>query len=156
MRSPIACALFAALLLSTGCGGPIGPVPGGALSGEEASAPSDWSFANDVKQVQVETSPARPYSVNTWVGSVRGKLYVPTSMILGPENPAERTWVQNVLRDGAVRVRVAGKVYALSAVRVTDSAEYASVLAALDAKYELAPGDRDPVRAIWIFRMQPR
>lgn len=156
MRLLPAFALFIPLCTALACGGPLGPVSGGALSGEVAAVPSDWSFANAVEQVQIETNPADPYSVNTWIGSLDGKLYVPSSMIRGPENPAERTWVQHVQREPAVRVRIEGKLYALDAVRVTDESEYAAVLAALDAKYELAPGERDPARAVFIFRLEPR
>ena len=46
-----------ALFVFAGCG-PIGPFPGGALRGEVISADvADWSFADDLKNAQLETRP---------------------------------------------------------------------------------------------------
>jgi hypothetical protein len=82
------------LVLSFACGGPVGPVPGGALSGSVKPAPADWSFVELVEQVQLETKPAAPHSVNTWIGTSAGALYLPTSMIRGPKLPTERDiWI---------------------------------------------------------------
>ncbi len=142
--------------LFSGCGGPIGPLSGGALSGEVQPAPSDWGFAMDVEQVQLETNPAAPHSVNTWIGSVDGGLYLPTSMIRGPMLPTEREWVRNVEADDHVRVRIADAVYELRAVRVIDEAEAAAARAALEKKYALDATDMDPEREIWLFRLVPR
>jgi len=106
--------------------------------------------------VQVETRGAEPHSVNTWCAALDGKLYVPTSMIRGPKNPAEREWVRNVQRDPAVRLRVGDTLYDLVAVRVTDPAELEAARARLEAKYALDPAERDPEREIWIFRLEAR
>jgi hypothetical protein len=136
---------------------PIGPLSGGRLGGEvHPSDVTSWSFANGVTTCQLETNPGDPHSVNTWCVGWGQHLYIPTSMILGPTTPTEREWVQNVQTDTAVRVRVDGMVYELDAVRVIDDAEYASVLDALETKYELDPADREPEREIWIYRMQAR
>ena len=144
------------LAISLACGGPVGPVSGGVLSGEAAEAPANWSFVDGVDQVQLETNPAEPYSVNTWVGSAEGKLYVPTSMILGPNTPSEREWVRNAQADANVRIRISAKIYERRAVRVSDVAEYAAARAALEKKYALGPDDMDPEREIWIFRLDAR
>lgn len=144
----IACAL--------GCGGPVGPFPGGALSGEVAPLPGDASVVGGVPQVQLETNPAEPHSVNTWIAAHAGALYVPTSMIRGPKLPTERAWVRNVEADDRVRLRAGESIYALRAERVLDDSERAAALAALQAKYELGQGDLDPEREIWIFRLAPR
>ena len=59
----IALGLFFGLLFALACG-PLGPLPGGHLSGElEPSPPSNWAFADDQKTVQLETNPSDPYSV---------------------------------------------------------------------------------------------
>ena len=106
--------IVALTLTLTACSGPVGPFAGGALSGEEhVGAVTDWTFAADIETVQLETNPVDPYSVNTWIGVMHGSAYIPTSLILGADNPEEREWVRNVLADNRARVRIAGKVYAV-------------------------------------------
>lgn len=145
------------LLFVAGCG-PIGPIPGGALSGEVGPAVvTDWSFAEDVENAQLESRPADPHSVNTWFAIVDSRLYVPTSMILGPKHPDGRSWVANVADDDRVRIRLGETVFDRRAVRVPDgSEEYRLARSALEARYEVAPAEDDPERVIWIFRLDPR
>jgi len=117
---------------------------------------ADFTFANAVETIQLETSPASPHSVNAWCVAIGDRLYVPTSMIRGPKVPSEREWVRNAGADPRVRIRIAGEIYERSAVRVADAAEYDAARAALEKKYELDPAARDPEREIWIFRLDPR
>lgn len=153
MRSIVAMTL---LVTGIACGGPVGPIPGGELSGELTSPPADWTSLAEVETVQLETSPASPHSVNTWIGVVNGALYLPTSMIRGPKLPTEREWVRNVEHDERVRLRVGDRIYALRATRVLDAAEAGAARAALERKYALGADDMDPEREIWIFRLEPR
>jgi len=143
------------LSLALAACGPLGPLPGGRLSGPAAAAPADWSFTAEHAQVELETNPADPYSVNVWCAALGERLYVPTSMIRGPKQPTEREWVRNAVADPRVRVRIAGQVYERRAVRVSDPAELEAARAALEQKYELDPAERDPEREIWIFRLEP-
>lgn len=141
----------------TGCG-PIGPIPGGALDGSVGPAEvRDWGFADSTENAQLETRPNDPHSVNTWFAAVGPKLYVPTSMILGPKTPEKRSWVAHVDEDERVRIRLGDTVFERRARRVADtSPEYEAARAALEARYDIAPEDRDPDRTIWIFRLDPR
>jgi len=153
MKRIVLLAAFALLA----CGGPLGPISGGALSGDVRPAPADWAFAQPIEQVQLETRPDDPHSVNTWIGVANGALYLPTSMIRGPKIPKEREWVKNVSADDRVRVRIDGAIYQLRALRVADdSGEYAAAREALAKKYELGPDDIDPEREIWIYRLDAR
>jgi len=137
--------------------GPVGPFAGGALRGPVGDpVVSDWSFAATVETAQLETRPDDPHSVNTWFATIDDRLYVPTSMILGPRQPSERSWVSRVEADPRVRIRLGKTVYERIAVRVEDPSEYAAARAALEARYEIAPEDRDPERVIWIYRLDPR
>lgn len=147
-------AVTALLVGVLGCG-PLGPFPGRALRGPvHEGPPPDWHFVADVETIQVETRPERPYSVNTWVGEVDGRLYVPTSLILGPDDPNERSWVAHVRDDPRVRVRIEGVVYELLATRVEDPAEREAARVALLRKYD-REGDAHATQA-WIFRLDPR
>ena len=145
---------LAVLLVFAGCG-PLGPLSGGALRGPlHEGRVDDWSFTADVATVQLETNPADPHSVNTWCVALGDRLYVPTSMIRGPKSPDEREWVRNVLANPAVRIRIDGEIYPRIAFRVSNAAEYDAARAALERKYGLDPKERDPERAIWIFRLE--
>ena len=149
--------LFPILLAAcVGCG-PFGPVPGGHLSGEVGPRDvQDWSFASVEETAQLETRPLNPHSVNVWFLAAGPRIYVPTSMIRGPTNPAKRGWVSHVEEDPRVRIRLAGVVYERVATRVTDPQETEKVRAALEEKYQLGAADRDPQREIWVFRLDPR
>ncbi|MCR9094428.1 MAG: hypothetical protein NXI30_09435 [bacterium] len=140
-----------------GCG-PIGPIPGGALDGEVGPAVvADWSFADAVENAQLETRPGDPHSVNTWWGAVGGKLYVPTSMILGPKDPTGRSWVAHVSDDDRVRIRLGDQVFERRALRLPyGGAEYETARRAIEARYDIAVADRDPERTVWVYRLDPR
>lgn len=147
-------ALALAAACATGCG-PVGPFPGGALSGEPGDPThSSWEFAADEETAQLETRPSDPHSVNIWFAALGSELYVPTSMILGPKDPTERDWVTHVAADPRVRIRLEGRVFDRTAVRVTDADELEAARGALEQKYEL--DERDPERTVWIFRLEPR
>ena len=89
---------LSAMLVSCG---PLGPVPGGALNGELAlDAPSDWSFSNAHKTIQLEVRPSDPYSVNLWCVASNGKLYV------GAGQGASSVWARALLDEGRARVRI--------------------------------------------------
>ena len=137
-----------------GCA-PLGPVPGGALRGEtHAGRSPDWNSLAAVHTIQLESRPSDPYSVNTWLGVVDGVLYVPSSLIYGPDVPTERGWVRHVQEDARVRLRIEGTVYELRAVRIEDAATAERVRSALLEKYGVAP-DEHTAQA-WIFRMDAR
>src|SRR5262245_28767823 len=92
--------LVALALLLLGWG-PCGPIAGGELSGGSASAPADgWSFTNELSTIQVETRPSDPYSVTTWCVTDGKQLWVPS------RGAAKKQWVQNVLTDPHVRLRI--------------------------------------------------
>lgn len=140
--------LFASLL-ALGCG-PTGPLPGGKLRGELASeVPTDWAFADAVKNVQLETRPSAPYSVNVW-GAGIGKFFY-----LASGEGGESAWAQHILADPDVRLRVGDTIYELRAVRVEDDAQRERFLAALKRKYDWEPEPEAPEQA-WLFRLEPR
>jgi hypothetical protein len=145
-----------ALLGAIACG-PIGPFAGGRLSGDPGPAiVSDWSFADGLETASLETRPSNPRSVTIWFASIDSKLFVSTSMILGPTTPSKRSWVAQVAEDPRVRIRLGDVVYERVARKIEDEDEFASALVALEAKYDLEPKDRDPERTVWIYRLDER
>ena len=142
---------YAALLslLVLGCG-PIGPFPGGRLSGDVATGlPVDWSFADGEKTVQLETRPSAPYSVNLWGVSIGDRFY------LASGSGGEANWVEHIAKDPNVRLRVGGTIYELRAIRVSNETHSERFLEALKRKYDWEPSVRERDEA-WLFRLDPR
>ncbi len=142
-------ALLSFSLLALGCG-PIGPFPGGSLSGDVATAlPTDWSFADEEKTVQLETRPSAPYSVNLWGVSIGDRFY------LASGSGGEAKWVEHIAKDPNVRLRVGGTIYELRAARVSNETHSERFLEALKRKYDWEPSVRERDEA-WLFRLDPR
>ena len=142
--------LLFALLFALGCG-PLGPLPGGRLSGKlEPTPPLDWSFADDEKTVQLETNPSDPYSVNVWGAGIGEGFY------LAAGGGSESKWAQNIGRDPEVRLRIAGRIYELRALRVDEDPRVREdFLAAMKHKYDWDPSAEETQKA-WLYRLDPR
>ena len=95
------------------CGGPMGPIPGGELEGEELAWPADWSFSDDVENILLETNPSDPYSVTVWGVYVENDVYVVGAT-------AESRWVQNLLTNPRARFSVSGDIYTAWVEQVED------------------------------------
>jgi hypothetical protein len=134
--------------------GPCGPIAGGRLDGEAASAlPASWAFTDAISTIQVETKPADPYSVTTWCFTDGSALYVPS------RGAARKPWVTNVTADPQVRVRIGDAIHAMRIERVTDVDTLRRLIPLLRAKYRMArwgmsddPGDSPDT---WFFRLLP-
>ncbi|HEY2775156.1 MAG TPA: DUF2255 family protein [Candidatus Binatia bacterium] len=108
--------------------GPLGPIPGGALSGPVNSTENpDWSKIG--KELELEIRPSRPWSLHIWGVVVDGELYSPSAF------GAWRRWPKVVLEDPRVRLRTNGQVYGRLLERVTDPALKKRVGEALAEKY---------------------
>lgn len=117
----VVCLLAAVLLIA--CGGPLGPIAGGRLSGPESAAPvRDWSVVADQPIMEIEVRPERPYSVKIHYYLVGGRLYFEAA-----PNGWSR-WRGFLHEDPRVRVRFGERVYAGRAVEVTDPGEIGAVL----------------------------
>lgn len=132
-------------LLLAACNGPLPFLAGGKLSGESASAPTDWSFAGDSGTAQLETRPEDPYSVNLVFTVLDGRAYVNAG-------DTETRWVKNIEANPSVRLRIDGRLYDLRAERVTDRAEIEAFAAAWTSQssFRRDPATLDPV---WIYRL---
>jgi hypothetical protein len=106
-------------------GGPLGPIPGGALSGEAAAElPADWSFANREPYLLVESRAfAVPWSGRVWFLAHRGRLHLLLPAFFGDD--LER----RLAVDPHLRVSLDGRLYDQVAVPVTDDADVADLLA---------------------------
>lgn len=145
-------ALAALLFAAPFFDGPFGPLPGGAFrAGPEADLPARWPEGSVGATVEIETHPARPWSVTTWAVVLDDALYVPADFL----NPLKR-WPFFVLEDPRVRVRVAGVRYAGRATLVRDDATVARLREAIGRKYRVAPDGLAARTEVWFFRIGSR
>lgn len=128
--------------------GPIGPVPGGPLTGEVVIGPiTDWTFTDEHMQIQVETRPSFPHSVTTICFTHEGQLYVPAL------NPRGKSWPFFALANPHVRLRIGDKVYLGHAHRVSDL-DVDAVVASAARKYpQIGEQERDALGEVWLFRI---
>lgn len=147
MATRVAWALLAALLLACR-GGPLGPLPGGRLEGADNPCSADFAFASEVETVELEVRPKDPYSVTARAVVVERGLYLPANFA----NPLTR-WPFHAATHNSVRVRVAGKVYACHAVRVTDEELQSRLRGEAERKYG---GYADDADEFWWFHISPR
>jgi len=117
--------------------GPIGPLPGGPLRGGVlVSEPvADWSFAADVPEIELQLD-AQRISRTTWFLVDQGRAYIPAST----EYPPGKSWHRVALQDGRAMLRIAGKRYPVTLIRVDDPAVQQAVAAVAAQKYPRRPG----------------
>jgi hypothetical protein len=104
--------------------------PGLWLRGELVTAPvNDWSFTDKVQTIKIQTQTPflLPYSVSIWCAVYNGNLYVTSYR--------GRRWVEDIVRDPHVRLKIAGQMYERTLALVNDPDEKAAVLNAKGKKY---------------------
>lgn len=143
-------ALLAALLLACRGGplGPLGPLLERQLEGAENACSADFTFASEVETVELELRPQKPYIVTNRAVVVERGLYLPANF----SNPLTR-WPFHAATYSNVRVRIAGKVYACHAVRVTDEELQSRLRGEAERKYG---GYADADDEFWWFHISPR
>jgi hypothetical protein len=124
--------------------GPLGPIPGGALSGPVNSTEDpDWSKLEKV--LELEIRPSKPWSLHIWGVVVDGQLYSPSAY------GAKRRWPKVVVEDPRVRLRTNGQIYERRLERVTDRDLEKRIREALVARYGLDPKKAADDDTTWFF-----
>jgi hypothetical protein len=123
-------------------------VPGLWLKGEPVTTPvTDWSFTDKIPQIKIQTETPflLPHSVIIWCAVYDGNLYVTSYR--------GRQWVENIIRDPNVRLKIGDKVFDRTLSIVNDPVEKAAVLQSKGRKY---PQWKVPsVSAATVFRVNP-
>lgn len=104
--------------------------PGLWLKGDPVTTPvSDWSFTDKIQTIKIETqSPfLLPYSVSIWCAAYNNNLYVTSYR--------GRRWVEDVIGDPHVRLKIGGQLFERTLALVNDPDEKAAVLQAKGKKY---------------------
>ena len=143
-----ACVVLLLLALSVTGFEPHDRTPGLWLKGDLVTAPvADWSFTDKIPEIKIQTeSPfLLPHSVTIWCAVYNGNLYVTSYR--------GREWVENIIREPRVRLKIADKVFDRNLSMVDDPVEKAAVLQAKGRKY---PQWKVPaVSAATVFRVNP-
>jgi hypothetical protein len=122
--------------------------PGLWLKGELVTTPvTDWSFTNDIQAIKIQTQTPflLPHSVSIWCAVSNGNLYVTSYR--------GRMWVEDIIRDPQVRLKIGGRIYERNLALVTDPDEKAAVLQAKGKKYPR--WKVPPVSTAAVFRVLP-
>ncbi len=154
--------------------GPTAIIAGGAFeTGEAYTGPEpDWSFLKDRQEVEFQLlDPAR--SRTTWIVEHEGRIYIPSGYMKSTLGKIWKQWPKEAEQDGRALLRVDGKIYARTLVRVKESPALPTIVSELGRKYMgLVPSaTTDPAAqakqlegalaqiredSLWIFELIPR
>jgi hypothetical protein len=108
--------------------------PGLGLRGEPAEEEvSDWSFSDGIQEIFIETRPwyGIPHSTTIWCATLGGALYV------GSYGDAKKRWERNIERNPDARLSIAGRIYDVTLMPVTDGDRIRALDAAYASKYDM-------------------
>lgn len=147
----IACVLVVAFAARF-ADGPLGPFPGGELvTGDWADeVPSDWSFATDVRELDLQLEEPLG-SRRTWLVVHEGVLYIPC----GFPNELKR-WPHHARKDGRAVLRLGGKRYRVELEYVSDLKLASEVARLSSRKYGFDERDAVDPDTVWYFAVRPR
>lgn len=139
--------------------GPLEIVAGGPFSSGEllSGGEPEWGFARDIDTVAFQLlEPAR--SRTTWILEVEGRIFIPCGYMDTTWGRIWKRWPIQALEQPDAILRINGKLYERTLVRITDGAILPPVLAELGRKYV---GGSVPVEGVtsgslWIFELAPR
>jgi hypothetical protein len=122
--------------------------PGLWLAGELVTTPvSDWSFTDKIQTIKIQTQTPflLPYSVSIWCAVYKDNLYVTSYR--------GRRWVEDIIRDPRVRLKIGDQLFERTLSLVNDPDEKAAVLQSKGKKY---PKWKVPsVSTATVFRVLP-
>ena len=131
-------------------GGPL--VTGELVTGSEP----DWSFAHDVGTIELQLLDP-PRSRLIWIAEYEGKIYVVSGYMGNAIGRLWKRWPAQAERDGRAIVRIEGKRYERTLVRIKSGAVVEGVAAELGRKYGFGGGAASiEAEDTWLFELAPR
>ena len=137
--------------------GPSTVFSGGPLvAGELVTGPEpDWSFARDIGTIELQLLDP-PRSRLIWVIEYEGKVYVVSGYMGSRIGRLWKRWPAQAERDGRAIVRIAGKRYRRTLVRIMTGSVVDGVAAELSRKYGsgTTPASIEAGNT-WLFELAP-
>ena len=147
------------LAVTSGSADPPSPFFGGGplTGGELVTGPEpDWSFLGDVGTVDLQLLDP-PRSRVIWIADYDGKAYVVSGYMGSFIGRLWKRWPVQAERDGRAVVRIQGKRYERTLVRIRSGAD---VLEGVSAELGRKYGGADPGAIesgdMWLFELAPR
>ncbi len=137
--------------------GPLGVFAGGPLvAGELVAGPEpDWSFAHDISTIELQLLDP-PRSRTIWVAEHEGKIYAACGFMASAIGRLWKQWPVEAERDGRAIVRIDGKRYERTLVRIKPGSVLEGVTAEFSRKYgSLITPAAVAAEDIWIFELAP-
>ena len=143
--------------------GPTEIFPGGAFtSGELVTGEPDWSFAKNLSNVEFQTM--NPVSSRTTFIMIQdNRVFIPSGYMTTWWGKIWKQWPYQAPEDGRAILRIDGKLYERTLVRITDDPALPGVMSELARKYggnfETTPEMMTEVLDsdyLWIFELAPR
>ena len=132
-----------------------GPFKTGELQvgGEEP----DWSFLKDELIVQFQLLDP-PRSRTTYIMETEGRIFIPSGYMNSTLGKIWKHWPMEAEKDGRAILRVDGKLYERSMVRIHEGEILDGVLGELSRKYVGFPVSQEIIDSgdLWIFELEPR
>ena len=149
---------LAALAVSTRLSdGPSVIFAGGPLvAGEMVTGPEpDWSFVRDIRVFELQLLNP-PRSRTLWIVEHEGKLYLNSNYMGGLRERLWKRWPAQAERDGRAIMRIEGKRYERTLVRIKTGPIVEGVTAEFTRKYgvEMTPAEVE-AEELWLFEMAP-
>jgi F420H(2)-dependent quinone reductase len=137
----VACAILALVVLKFTGLDPQARRAGLWLSGNAATCPTDWSFADKYPTLMVETHPwyLVAHSVTIFFVTDKGNLYLHADYPPGGTYPSGKTWTANVAHNPRVRIKVGNRLFACKAVLLNDPTEFSTLFENFRKKYPRSP-----------------
>jgi hypothetical protein len=150
--------IFAALAVSARLGdGPSVVFSGGPLvAGELVTGPEpDWSFARNIGTIEMQLLDP-PQSRLIWILENEGRIYVVSGYMGSFLGGLWKRWPAQAEQDGRAVVRIDGKRYPRSLVRIRTGSVVEGITAELGRKYryEVTPADIAE-GTTWLFELTP-
>ena len=129
---------------------------GPLIAGEMVTGPEpDWSFVRDVRVFEMQLlNPSR--SRTLWIVEHEGKLYLNSNYMGGLRERLWKRWPAQAERDGRAIMRINGKRYERTLVRIKTGPVVEGITAEFTRKYgvEMTPAEVE-AEELWLFEMAP-
>lgn len=131
--------------------GPIAMFPGGALTSGELISEKipEWSIVASVDTIEMQLVADDNRSRTTWILYHGGSAYIPVTLGF----PPGKSWHKLAARQGDALVRISGKRYPVTLIKVEEEESIATMNLVNRAKYPPAPGSD---QGSWYFLLQQK